>query len=358
MLTGETWDVRLGPIVERPDGLHNPYTANFPPKLIARLETSAIPLHRLQGRSRDGFPGTYQGSTHCNLSSLMRAARILTVLSLKESCRIQIRWRRCRIAIRDQCRPSRTSPQTRPRDDRPRQGSLLLQEPCGKLRVSSVPDGPPERWLLPRPHPGPQTPDEPCATCGPRTKGREEPGPVFAAGGHGRAGQEADHQDRTAGLQDHQDSGPVDATAGAAVPVAVSGDHAGGATPGAFHVGVRAEGRGAARQKLPVSCRGRGAVPDMRFQAAGEGDRSPGRSVLDLVRRGQQGILGADYVQDRARRAVQWCSWAGSGYWIIGPHSSVARGRRVLFIFWLQKLRVCCSLQGFIKAFQDFSILF
>ena len=85
----------------------------------------------------------------------------------------------------------------------------------------------PKRRVIPSAHAGAQTSNEPCAARGARTARGQEPRSVVDSRGDGRAGQEADDQDRTAGVQDHEDSGSVDETAGDVVPVAVSGDYAG-----------------------------------------------------------------------------------------------------------------------------------
>lgn len=154
-----------------------------------------------------------------------------------EPSRLQIRRRRRRLQIRHQCRPTRAAAQARHGDNGRRKRPLHLQKPPRHIRVPTLPDSAPERRLVPRPHAGPQAPNEPRTTSSARGARRQEPGPLVSARCCGRASQETAHQDRPAGIQNHQDLGPSDAPAGSAIPAAVPGDHSGHYAPCALHVG-------------------------------------------------------------------------------------------------------------------------
>ena len=108
-------------------------------------------------------------------------------------------------------------------------------------------DGPSERRVVSGAHAGAQTPDQPGPTGGQGTTGRKGGGcRDGVAGGHGRpAGGRSKEcgEDRSARVQDHQDSRPADQAVGIALSATVPRDHAGRDAPGAFHVRLRTEGR-------------------------------------------------------------------------------------------------------------------
>lgn len=119
-----------------------------------------------------------QPTARCNTILTTQAPSIrVTIIDhgLSKSCRVQVRRRWCRLLQRNQCRPTRTPAQTRSRNHRSRQGPILLQEPRRQLRVSPLSHCASKRWLVPRPHPGSQAPDQPRPPCCERGQRTSQP---------------------------------------------------------------------------------------------------------------------------------------------------------------------------------------
>ncbi|CRK31652.1 hypothetical protein BN1708_018807, partial [Verticillium longisporum] len=190
------------------------------------------------------------------------------------------------------------------------------QEPRRVLRVPALPDGAPERRLLPRAHAGQEAPDEPRAARGARAEGgqgRHRPGDGPAGGRLGRRllrrPAAEPRQDWPPRLQDHQDPRPHDPPAGPAVPAAVPGHCARRRAPLAGHERLHPARRGPGPQ-LSVPPRRRRAVRDVRLQDSRARARQARRQAVLLLGSRLQGVLGSGHVHVRARGAL--CCRAGS----------------------------------------------